>query len=134
MTKPNFTGTWKFNSGKSVLQMPSPESSIFVIEHNEPHFHLERTHVFAGKSDTFSVDLTTGEKPVTVNVAGFEAQSRLYWQDDSLVFDSRFVHEGEEASNIVRYKLEDNGQTLIAEEQLRSSLHKHDNNWVFDKQ
>lgn len=134
MAKPNFTGTWKFNSGKSVLQMPSPESAIFVIEHNEPHFRLERTLVFDGKSDTFSVALTTDEKPITVNIGGFEAQSRLYWEDDSLVFDSRFVHESEEASNIVRYKLEDEGQTLIADEQLRSTQHKHDNMWMFDKQ
>ena len=134
MAKPNFTGTWKFNSGKSVLQMPSPESAIFVIEHNEPHFRLERMLVFDGKSDTFSVALTTDKKPITVNIGGFEAQSRLYWEDDSLVFDSRFVHEGEEASNIVRYKLEDEGQTLIADEQLRSTQHKHDNMWMFDKQ
>lgn len=134
MAKPNFTGTWKFNSGKSVLQMPSPESAIFVIEHNEPHFRLERTLVFDGKSDTLSVALTTDEKPITVNIGSFEAQSRLYWEDDSLVFDSRFVHEGEEASNIVRYKLEDEEQTLIADEQLRSTQHKHDNMWMFDKQ
>ncbi|CAN5391726.1 hypothetical protein BH20ACI1_BH20ACI1_09720 [soil metagenome] len=134
MAKPNFTGTWKFNSGKSVLQMPSPESAIFVIEHNEPHFRLERTLVFDGKSNTFSVALKTDEKPITINIGGFEAQSRLYWEDDSLVFDSRFVHESEEASNIVRYKLEDEGQTLIADEQLRSTQHKHDNMWMFDKQ
>ena len=56
MTKTNFTGTWKFNPNKSALQSPSPESSIFVIEHHEPNFHLERTHVLGGVSDTFSVD------------------------------------------------------------------------------
>jgi hypothetical protein len=58
MTKPDFTGTWKLNHGKSSLQIPAPESTIFVIEHSEPHFHLERTHVFGGNSDTLSIDLT----------------------------------------------------------------------------
>ncbi len=134
MTKPNFTGTWKFNPGKSVLQMPSPESSIFVIEHNKPHFRLERTHVFDGKSNTFSVALTADGELTAVNLGGFDSQSKLYWEGDSLVFDSRFVHEGKQASNIVRYQLEDAGQTLIAEEQLRSAQHKHNNTWVFDKQ
>ena len=134
MTRPDFTGTWKFNSAKSVLQIPSPESSIFVIEHSEPKFSLERTHVFGGKSNTFSVALTTNGKLTAVNLGGFESQSKLYWEGDSLVFDSRFVHEGEQASNIVRYRLEGAGQTLIAEEQLRSAQHKHDNRWVFDKQ
>ena len=57
----------------------------------------------------------------------------MYWEDDSLVFDSRFVHEGEEASNIVRYRLEDAGQTLIANERLHSNQFKHANLWVFEK-
>ncbi len=132
MTKPNFTGTWKFNPDKSVLQSPSPESSIFVIEHNEPDFRLERTHIFGGKSDTFSVALTTDGKPITLNHGGLEIHSKMYWEDDSLVFDSRFVHEGEEATNIVRYRLEDVGQTLIADEQLHSTQYKHNNSWVFE--
>ncbi len=29
--KPDFTGTWKFNPGKSRLQIPIPDSAIFVI-------------------------------------------------------------------------------------------------------
>ena len=132
MTKPNFTGTWKFSPERSKLQSPSPESSIFLIKHKEPHFHLERTHVFGGKSDTFSIALTTDGKPVTLNHGGLEIQSKMYWEGDSLVFDSRFVHEGEEATNVVRYRLKDDGQIFIAEEQLRSTQHKHDNLWVFE--
>ena len=132
--KPDFTGTWKFNSGKSALQSPSPESSIFVIEHREPHFRLERTHVFGGKSDTFSVALTTDGALIAMNHGGLEIHSRAYWEGDALVFDSGFVHEGEQATNIVRYRLEDAGQMLIAEKQLRSTQHKHDNIWVFEKQ
>ena len=132
MTKPNFTGRWKFNPDKSALQSPAPEFSIFVIEHHEPHFHLERTHVFGGKSDTFLVELTTDGKPVALNHGGMEIQSKMYWKGDLLVFDSRFIHDGEEATNLVRYRLEDGGRTFIAEEQLRSTQHKHDNLWVFD--
>jgi hypothetical protein len=95
---------------------------------------LERTHIFGGKSDTFSVALTTDGELIAINHGGFEIHSRLYWEGDSLVFDCEFVHEGEQATNIVRYRLEDAGQTFIAEEQLLSTQHKHDNMWVFDKQ
>lgn len=134
MTKANYTGTWKFNPDRSILQMPPPESSIFIIEHQEPNFYLERTHVFGGQSNTVSFDLTTDGKPKAISLGGFESQSSLYWEDDSLVFESRFVHEGKEASNIVHYRLENSGKTLIAEETLRSSQHNHDNKWVLDKQ
>ena len=40
----------------------------------------------------------------------------------------------ERVTNIVRYTLEDAGQTFTDEEQLRSAQHKHNNMWVFDKQ
>jgi hypothetical protein len=134
MTRPNFTGTWKFNPAKSSLQIPVPESTTFVIEHSEPRFRLERTHVFAGKSDTFSIDLTTNGKAVVRAHAGLEIDASLRWEGDTLVFDSRLKREGEQATNTVRYSLSADGQTFIAEEQLRSKEQSHDNKWVFDKQ
>lgn len=70
MAKSDFTGTWKFDHSKSSLQIPSPDSTSFVIEHNEPRFLLKRTHVFGGNSDTFSIDLTTDGKTEII-VSGF---------------------------------------------------------------
>jgi hypothetical protein len=134
MTQPSFTGTWKFNPAKSALQIPAPDSSMFVIEHSEPRFRLERTHVFGGKSDTFNINLTTDGKAVAVFHAGFEIDGSLRWEGDTLVFDSRLKREGEQATNVVRYSLSADGQTFTAEEQLRSRDHSHDNKWVFDKQ
>jgi len=134
MTKLDFTGTWKLNHEKSSLQIPAPESTIFVIKHSEPHFHLERTHVFGGNSDTLSIDLTTDGKAVVRNHGGFEIHASLRWEGETLVFDSRLDRQGEQATNIVRYRLSDEGQIFIAEEQFRSREHNHDNRWVFDKQ
>jgi len=134
MTKPDFTGTWKFDSNRSSLQIPSPDSTTFVIEHREPRFHLERTHVFGGNSDTFSIDLTTGGEAVVLNHGGFEIRACLHWEGETLVIDSSLNREGEQATNIVRYRLADQGQTFIAEEQLHSGEHNHENLWVFDKQ
>ena len=133
MAKPDFTGTWKFNPGKSSLQIPVPESALFVIEHREPRFELERTHIFSGNSDTFSIDLRTDGKAVVRVHAGFEIDACLRWEGETLLFNSKLKREGEEATNIVRYRLSDDGQTLIAEEQFRGREHSHDNKWVFDK-
>lgn len=134
MAKPDFTGTWKFNPGKSSLQIPVPDSTLFVIEHREPVFELARTHVFGGNSDTFSIDLTTDGQAVLRAHAGFEIDACVRWDGETLLFDSKLKREGEEATNIVRYRLSDNGQTLIAEEQFRGREHRYDNKWVFDKQ
>jgi len=42
MNKP--TGVWKFSQNKSVLEIPALILQLFIIEHREPYFHLERTH------------------------------------------------------------------------------------------
>lgn len=59
MPKPNFTGTWKFNPANSVLQIPAPDATVFVIDHREPVLRISRTHIVGEKQDTFSLDLTT---------------------------------------------------------------------------
>src|SRR5262245_30057558 len=133
MAKPDFTGTWKFNRGRSSLQIPPPDSTTFVIDHREPRFHLSRTHVVGGNSDTFSIELTTDGEQVVSDHNGLEIQARLRWEGGSLVFDSELVREGMRATNVVRYRLADGGQVLVAEENLSSQQHSHENTWVFDK-
>jgi dienelactone hydrolase len=134
MSKSDFSGTWKLNRSKSSLQIPWPDSTSFTIEHREPRFHLSRTHVFAGKSDTFSIDLTTTGETVVRDHVGMKIHVRLYWEGETLVFDSKLEREGEKGTNVVRYKLADEGRTFIAEERFRSELRSYENTWVFDKQ
>jgi hypothetical protein len=134
MAKPDFSGTWKFNRSKSSLQIPPPDSTIFTIEHHEPRFHLSRTHVFAGKRDTFSIDLTTDGETAVREHNNMKIYARLYWENETLVFDSKIEREGKKATNVVRYKLADKGQTFIAEERFRSEQQSYENTWGFDKQ
>ena len=133
MSRPDFTGAWTFNHGRSALEIPPPDSTIFVIEHREPRFHLSRTHVVGTTSDTFSIDLTTdGEEVVRVE-RGLEIHARAYWDGDTLVFDAAFSRQGVPATNSVRYSLTDDGRTFVAEEHFRSEQHRYDNTWVFDR-
>jgi hypothetical protein len=133
VAKPDFSGTWQFNRRKSSLQIPPPDSTIFTIEHHEPRFHLARTHVFAGKSDTFSIDLTTDGETVVRDHGNMKIYVRLYWEGETLVFDSKLEREGEKATNVVRYKLADDEQTFIAEERFHSEQRSYENTWVFDR-
>ncbi len=135
MIEPNFSGTWGFNAAKSVLQIPAPESSEFVIEHREPHFRLTRTLVMRGERDTFSIDLVTDGSPFRLaHPRGFEIRGRAYWDGDVLAFDSTIGREDQEATNQVRYRLSADGRTLTAEERFRSRDLSYDNLWVLDRQ
>jgi hypothetical protein len=134
MTKPDFSGTWKFNPARSSLQIPAPESTIFVIKHREPHFRLERTHIFGGNSDTFSIDLTTDGNTVVRTHAGLEINATLRWEGDALVFDSKLERDGKQATNIVRYKLSDDGQSFIADEKFSSKELNYENKWLLERE
>jgi len=134
MQKPNFTGTWKFNPSKSLLQIPAPDSTIFVVEHMEPVFRLSRTHVVGDKSDTFALDLTTDGTEVDIVRGDLRLRARVYWEGETLVFDSHVVRGGEDASNIVRYKLAGTLDSLVAEERFRSKSLCYDNIWLLERQ
>jgi len=134
LPKPDFSGTWKFNPEKSKLQIPVPSSSTFVVDHKEPKFHLTRTHVYDGKPDTWSIDLTTDGKEVIQREGDRTLRVRLYWEGNDLIFDSLIVLEDRQATNIVRYQLSPDGKTFTATESFRGPKLKYDNVWVFDKE
>jgi hypothetical protein len=132
--KPNFSGTWKWNPRKSILQIPGPDSTVFVIYHREPFLRISRTHFAGEKSDSFTIDLTIdGEETVMVREET-RLHARAYWDQDTLVFDAKIVREGTDASNVVRYSLDPTGESFVAEERFRSKTLSYDNRWVLEKQ
>lgn len=133
MGRPDFSGMWNFNLERSSLEIPAPDSSVFVIRHHEPAFHLERTHVFGGMRDVFSIDVTTDGRGVELTHGDTVIHVKLYWEADDLVFYSELRRGEGSGTNIVRYKLTDGGRTLIALERLTIGEHSHANAWVFDR-
>ena len=134
MPKPNFTGTWKFNPAKSVLQITQPDETIIVIDHQEPFFRITRTHKVDKKSDSFTVELTTDGKKISIDQPEVRLRARAYWDDDALVFDSDLVRGSEAATNVVRYSFGEDLNSIVAEEQYQSKNLNYKNVWVLDKQ
>ena len=134
MTKPDFTGTWRFNRELSSLQITAPDSTIFTIEHHEPAFRFSRTHIFAQKKDAFSMDLTTDGTMVETRRGDVTVQARAFWEGRTLVFDSLLTGPDDSGTNVVRYELAEDGNTITARESLRSSRLQYDNVWVMDRQ
>ena len=133
MSKPDFTGTWKFNRVKSTLQIPAPDETVFVVDHREPSLRISRTHTIGEKRDTFSLDLTTQGHEVSTTRGDVELHAQAYWDRDTLVFETRLVRAGEEGTNVVRYTRSANGLSFVAEERYRSASLSYDNIWIMDK-
>lgn len=134
MEKLDFTGTWRFNHQRSLLEIPPPDSTIFVIDHRDPTFRLERTHTTGGVIDRMQIELKAGEGACTQMHGDVEICARLYWEGDALVCESVLKRGAEQGTNVVRYQLSDHGRTLLADETLKLGSHSHQNLWVFDRQ
>jgi hypothetical protein len=133
-TKPDFTGSWRWNPRRSALQIPHPDSTHFVVVHHEPSLRLTRTHCFAGECDTLTVELTTDGRESEIYREGAMVRMRVTWDGEALLFESGIDLPGGEARNVVRYKLEESGHCVIAEERYRSATAQYDNTWVFERE
>lgn len=131
--KPDFSGTWRFNPTASSLQIAAPDDTIFVITHQEPRLSLSRTHVIGDQRDTFSLELTTDGQEVLLDKESFQLRARAGWDGESLVFRADVVRAGEEGTNLVRYTLADDRNSIVAVERFRSRSMNYDNVWMLDR-
>lgn len=135
--KPNFSGTWVLNARASKLELKNPPvASTFTIQHEEPNFHLKRTHVYArGKRDTWGIDLVTDGKHEVVRKDGPNRDvTRMYWDNSVLVLDEKVTApDGSFGTNVVRYTLSENGEVMTALEHEEYPGGQLTNKWVFDR-
>jgi hypothetical protein len=131
--KPDFSGTWIFDSEKSRLESAVPTRSVFVIEHREPVFKLTRTHTHGERSNTISFEATTDGQERHLKEGDYESWTRMYWLGEELVLDMKMKFRGDEGTNVVHYHLTDAGQTLVAAEWYHMPAKQHHNLWVFDR-
>ncbi len=78
---------------------------MFYIDHKDPLFRLRRTHVFNGKPNTWSIELTTGGKEVVQKEKNADFHVRLRWDGEALIFDSYWLAGNSKTTNVVRYTL-----------------------------
>ncbi|MGH7636113.1 MAG: TlpA family protein disulfide reductase [Gemmatimonadaceae bacterium] len=131
--RPAFAGTWVVNLAKSQLQVPPPDSTIFVISHDEPIVRIFRTHARDGRFDTVTTTLRTDSSQVDWELRDTKVTSRSWWEDDELVFWSAFSRGEQRASQVVRYSLSADGNTFTAVEDVDAGPASHLNRWIFDR-
>ena len=132
--RPNLSGHWKLNLTASRLEIPPPTSSRFEIEHHDPKFRLTRTHVYGGRTDTITVELTTDGMKTEQVFGERRASIRAHWEGSVLVAEMDVRTNDDEGTNVVRYSLKNAGKTLVAVERWRSSKGRYDNTWVLDRE
>ena len=102
---------------------------MLYIHQNDPDFHVRRTEVQHGKSTAWSAHGRTDG--TTLQTKGHDGVKRthMYWQGSELVLEVKSDGHHGESQTIVRYRLADDGRTLIAQE----DDDNHQMKWVFNK-
>ncbi len=130
----DFSGEWILNremSSFGLALLEKLEKAVATIVHKEPSFVLKRVFTLDGQDDSLTLELTTDGKERVSEEGDRKLFSRLYWEDDDLVFFTRIVTPQGEATNRVRYRLLENGRILRAEEKFVGPGLKYENVWVF---
>jgi hypothetical protein len=134
-TKPNFSGDWKMNAGKSNFgQMPAPATLTEKITHTEPSLKVQTamTGDFEVNSD-FS--FTTDGKECQ-NAMGdlFKMTSTVKWDGDILMFDSKMDFQGTAMTGVDKWSLSPDGKTLTVQRHFNGPMGEGDAVMVLDKQ
>jgi len=135
--KPNLSGTWIFSPQKSALKVPPPSSMTLQIAQNDPEVNFSRTQVYGDQNYAWKLDIVAdGQKEVVQDSPGYTTRSRVYWQGNAMVIDSKITaSDGTAVSDVVTYSLIDGGKTLEAVERQVTVGAKGSttNKWVYEK-
>ncbi len=134
--KPNFSGDYVLNKEKSQLvqqQAANLEKATLTIQHQGNSFKFNRVFTVKGKEEPFSYQLVIDGSEVQSDQGAIRNFSRILWESNTLVYQVRMVAPQGEATNVVRYTLEQDGRVLRAEEVFRGPRLSYRNVWIFER-
>ena len=112
VTRPDFTGVWKFNISKSTMRGSAPQQLLMRIEHREPTIIQQILSTDGTGSEprqTFAIEVGTE----TFNpIGGVTARSFARWEGSELVIESRMKTPEREFHFKDHWSLSDGGETL----------------------
>jgi len=121
---------------RSKLEGHPPLSFEAVIRYDGKTWHFKRTRRNdADKVSVWSIDLVVGSPKIEVQKDGpYIFYSRIVRDGQALVLAQDITaSDGSKGKNTVRYSLEDNGNTLIADEKEETPVGNETNHWVFER-
>jgi hypothetical protein len=133
--KPNFSGDWKLNSGKSDFgPMPGPEKMDRKITHEDPSFKFSTTQTSPQGETTTDMAYTTDGKPATNKTARGEVTGTAKWDGDVLTIGSKREFQGMEITQNERWTLGEDGKTLTITNKINTPQGDFEIKIVMDKQ
>ena len=134
--QPDFTGTWKMNASKSQFgPMPAPDSVTLKVEHKDPNLKTSMTTVGGPQGDqTVDAKYTTDGKECVNSIMGTDAKSKVTWDGDAMVTDTKVDFGGAEITLKAKWTLSSDGKVLTNAQKISTPQGEFEIVYVFDKQ
>lgn len=132
--RPDFSGNWRLDKGKSRLSAPAPDDAVFYVDHSPGWFGIVRAHITDGEADMVLFRAATdGDERVEKWKDG-NVVHRCRWEGGTLVLESRNRRRGQKSLAVAKLSLSSEGGTLTLEETLTGSGGKRENTWVLNRE
>lgn len=114
--KPDFSGNWKLNTGKSDFgPMPKPEKVDYVIAHKDPELNVKSTAVTQMGEVTNEAKITTDGKEFINNMRGQEIKGTANWDGKVLVVKQKLTVQGTEIVLEQKWTMSEDGKSITQE-------------------
>jgi hypothetical protein len=134
-TKPNFTGTWKLNVGKSDFgPVPGPSSRTDVITQTADAIKDEISSDSDQGKLNYAINLKTDGTESVVHVADSDRKFSAKWDGASLAVTQKFAVEGNDIIVNSKWMLGSDGNTFTISSHIMSPMGEFDAKWLFEKQ
>ncbi len=133
--KPDFSGEWKMNAGKSVFgPIPVPASLIRRITHSDPSLTITEEQKGGSGDHVSTRRYTTDGKEITFQENGANVEATATWDVDSLLIRSKADTGGVAIVFTEKMTLSDENRTLTDAVRIEAPQGALNATYVFDKQ
>ncbi len=135
--KPNFTGKWVLDVGKSEFGgLPIPNSRTDVVDHKDPSLAVSITTKGPASRGERVAELkyTTDGKENTNDVRGTETKSKTRWEGKRLIIEGKAQMDGEPVELKEVWELSEGGKVRTLVREVKNSFDRANQKLIFRKE
>ena len=132
--KPNYTGTWKLNVGKSDFgPVPGPDTRTQKIDHKDPALKVANDEEGPMGKQNWEIDLVADGTEVTAKMGDRDVKNAVIWEAGNIVVTTKLQYEGSDVVIKATYLLSADGKVLTVNAHITSPMGEFDQKLIYDK-
>jgi hypothetical protein len=132
--KPNYSGTWKLNVGKSDFgPVPGPDTRTQKIDHKDPAIKVSNDEEGPMGKQNWEFSLVADGTEVTVKMGDRDVKNALSWEGGNIVVTTKLQYEGSDVVIKSTYLLSADGKVLTVNAHITSPMGEFDQKLIYEK-